>query len=150
MSYDSEVDTRRHIATVQLLIGQCIRTLMIRAEIHDQSKLDAIEKVVFDSVTPRLRELTYGSEDYKAVLEDMGEALKHHYANNSHHPEHYEDGVEGMDLIDVVEMLCDWRAATDRHEDGSIKKSLEINQERFDLSPQLYRILCNTVERMGW
>lgn len=59
-------------------------------------------------------------------------------------------GVYGMDLLDVLEMLCDWKAATARHADGDILKSLEINRTRFGISDQLYHILKNTVQRMGW
>ena len=47
-------------------------------------------------------------------------------------------------------MLCDWKAATLRHDDGDIQKSLDINAERFKLSPQLKQILKNTVEEMKW
>ena len=59
-------------------------------------------------------------------------------------------GVNGMDLLDVVEMLCDWKAAGMRHADGDILKSLKINRERFNIEPQLYEILVNTVKRMEW
>lgn len=32
--------------------------------------------------------------------------------------------VNGMDLLDVLEMLVDWKAAGERHKDGCIYKSL--------------------------
>ena len=80
----------------------------------------------------------------------MKVALDHHYANNSHHPEHYENGVNGFDLFDLVEMLFDWKAATERHADGDIRKSIGINKERFGISEQLCYIFRNTADRMGW
>lgn len=52
--------------------------------------------------------------------------------------------VEGMTLLGVIEMLCDWKAAGERHHDGNIFKSIEINTKRFSLSPQLVKILTNT------
>lgn len=55
-----------------------------------------------------------------------------------------------MDLLDIVEMLCDWKAATERHNDGDIMKSLEINKNRFNIDDQLFAILENTVKRMEW
>ncbi|WP_216369609.1 DUF5662 family protein, partial [Brevibacillus sp. MCWH] len=67
--------------------------------------------------------------------------------NNSHHPEFYENGVDGMDLFDLVEMVCDWMAAAKRHDDGNIYESLKINKERFGLSDQLYNIIKNTVDK---
>jgi hypothetical protein len=67
-------------------------------------------------------------------------------AANSHHPEHYSNGIQGMSLLDVIEMLCDWKAAGLRHADGNIFKSLEINKDRYKISTQLYSILFNTAK----
>ena len=33
---------------------------------------------------------------------------------NRHHPEYYEDGIAGMTLVDLEEMLSDWEAASHR------------------------------------
>ncbi len=78
----------------------------------------------------------------------MKVALDHHYAQNRHHPEHYKNGIDDMTLVDLVEMLCDWKAATLKHNDGNILRSLEINSKRFNMSPQVYNILKNTVEQL--
>ncbi len=51
-----------------------------------------------------------------------------------------------MDLMDVVEMFCDWKAATMRHNDGDIRKSIEINQKRFNMSDDLMEIFKNTAK----
>ena len=56
--------------------------------------------------------------------------------------------VNDMNLLDIVEMLCDWKAASERHNDGNIRKSIEINANRFGLSPQLVKILENTADVM--
>jgi hypothetical protein len=149
-NYDSTRDTLDHVEKVQERMYEFVDALRYRARIHDESKFYSPEKEVFDRVTPRLRTLTYGSDEYKAQLAEMGEALKHHYAANSHHPEHYENGIDGMTLIDVLEMLCDWKAATERHADGDIMRSLEVNRERFGISDQLANILANTVREWGW
>src|SRR5690606_34088097 len=108
------------------------------------------EKSEFDRLTPILKELQYGSDEYKASLSELQVALKHHYENNSHHPEHYENGVDGMDLLDLVEMFMDWKAATERTKDGSISKSIEFNKDRFKMSEQLVSIFKNTVRNYGW
>ena len=36
-----------------------------------------------------------------------------------------------LNLLDLIELFCDWKASTLRHNDGNIKKSIEINQNRF-------------------
>lgn len=148
--YDSTQDTLDHIAKVQRRLQQMRIELHCRGVEHDRSKLMSPEKEMFDAVTPKLKILTYGSDEYKAALAEMGDALKHHYANNSHHPENKSNGIDGMSLLDIAEMLADWLAATERVADGDILKSLEINRERFHISDQLYAILVNTVHEMRW
>lgn len=142
--------TWEHINQVQHLLAKVIRDLHTRSLQHDQSKLELPEVAYFAEFTPKLRTMTYGSTEYKACLKELDYALKHHYAVNSHHPEHYPNGVNGMTLMDLVEMLADWKAATMRHADGDLAKSLQINRERFGLSDQLAGILENTTRYLGW
>ncbi len=148
--YDSTLDTLRHSRRVDELLLQLITDLQARLTKHDQSKMEPPEKEMYDRVTPRLKASTYGSEEYKGFLADMGEGLAHHYAKNRHHPECHEDGVNGMTLVDVAEMVCDWKAATERHDDGSLEKSFPIQAKRFDLAPQLVDIMRNTAIELGW
>lgn len=150
MSYDSATETLKHIRKVQANLGRMVRLLIERGEAHDNSKLGPDEKSFFDEYTPKLSAVTYGSSEYRAMLDGLKPALVHHNAVNSHHPEHYLNGVDGFDLLDLVEMLCDWKAATERHNDGDIMRSIEINEKRFSLSPQVASILRNTVARLGW
>jgi hypothetical protein len=49
-----------------------------------------------------------------------------------------------MNLVDIVEMFCDWLAATKRHNGGDIMKFIVINQERFGFSDDLKAIFENT------
>jgi hypothetical protein len=148
MQYDSKADTLQHIKRVNELLLTAVSELLIRAGKHDSSKLESPEKELFDEYTPKLKNCTYGSEEYKEFLKGLKVALDHHYENNSHHPEHYENGVNGFDLFDLIEMAMDWCAAVERHDDGDIFKSLEINTERFQLSNQIVCILHNTFKRM--
>ncbi len=129
-----------------------ISNLASRATVHDLSKLEEPEKSAFDRLKAlSLSGMAYGSEEYRACLRAEKPAIQHHYKANSHHPEFYEKGVDAMSLFDVLEMLMDWKAATERMKDGGdIRKSIEINTERFKLSPQLAAILHNTVSECGW
>ena len=120
--------TLRHIETVRNFLGAVIKELVSRQELHDQSKLQEPEAEMFDVFTEKLRGSTYGSDEYKGFLKEMGVPLKHHYENNQHHPEHFENGVNGMNLIDLIEMMCDWKASGMRHDNGDLFKSIEINK----------------------
>lgn len=150
MKYDSKIDTLLHIKRVSQLLTEASIELIKRANVHDNSKLESPEKEFFDEYTPKLKGSTYGSEEYKGFLKGLKVALDHHYENNSHHPEHYENGINGFDLFDLIEMFMDWIAATERHDDGDILKSIEINKERFNMSGQLCDILRNTAIRLNY
>lgn len=150
-TYDSRPDTMAHIARVQDLLNLSAEKLQYRGRVHDESKLEEPEKSTFDECTLKLKAMAYGSDEYKAALAELKPALDHHYAANSHHPEHYENGVDGMTLFDVLEMFMDWKAATERMQGGGdIWRSIEINADRFKLSPQLVSILRNTASEMEW
>lgn len=145
--YDSTKDTAAHIERVRFYLAKCITELAIRSTDHDKDKIDnLVEKKLFDEYTPKLKECTYGSSEYKNFLEGLKEGLSIHYANNRHHPEHFENGIKGMNLIDLLEMIFDWKAASERHADGNVYKSIEINQERFGYSDDIKSILKNTVD----
>lgn len=148
--YDSTADTLRHSTRVAELLAPVVGQLAHRAATHDRSKTQEPEKSVFDRVSPRLATLTYGSDEYRASLAEMGPALRHHYVNNPHHPEFHVAGVAGMTLIDLLEMLADWKAAGERHENGSMERSMTINAKRFGVGEQLMSILQATAEELGW
>lgn len=138
-------DTHEHIDTVVKFISTFKRELTDRMIVHDYSKLKSPEVEIFTEYTPKLKGTTYGSDEYKKYLKEMQVALDHHYEKNSHHPEHWENGINDMTLIDIVEMFCDWFAATERHADGDIRESIKINTKRFGISEQLAKIFDNTV-----
>lgn len=152
MSYDSTPDTLWHSLRVAELMGELIKELLDRSIRHDLSKTREPERAVYDEVVPQLRAAPYGSVEYRTLVDAMGEGLRHHYAHNRHHPEHFADGINGMTLVDLVEMLADWQAATERtaRGDGDLAESLTINRERFGIAPQLMDILTNTAHHFGW
>lgn len=121
--------------------------LVWRGLIHDMSKFTAIESKGFAEVVGKLKTLTYGSEEYKFYLKKIQKQLDHHYANNRHHPEFFEEGIKGMSLVDLLEMMMDWRAAVKRHADGDILSSIEKNKERFGYDEFLASVFRNTVCR---
>lgn len=148
IEYDSSKDTLLHIKRVNELLGMAAKELIRRGNIHDNSKLKSPEKEKFDELTPLLKSLTYGTPGYKESLSELGIALEHHYKHNSHHPQYYKEGVNGMDLFDIIEMFFDWKAATERMDNGDINKSIEINKERFNISEQLTNIFKNTIAKL--
>ena len=143
---ECQVETMKHIEKVRETIRFFIDKLVTRSFDHDKLKLKSPEVEVFSEYTPKLAETTYGSATYLKYLQEMNSALNHHYANYRHHPEHFENGINDMNLVDIVEMFCDWKASSMRHNDGNLLKSIDINSERFGIEPQLKQILINTAK----
>ena len=141
---ECRVETQKHIEAVRKYIRFMIDKIDMRGVKHDASKLESPEVEVFAEYTPKLNSTTFGSEDYYKNLEQMKPALDHHYASNRHHPEHFVNGINDMTLVDILEMFCDWKASTLRHNDGNLLKSIETNAERFNMEGQLKQILLNT------
>lgn len=155
--YDSRPETGAHIDRVRDFLYAAIENLANRAECHDASKMVSPELEAFDIATPKLAKLVYGTPEYMASLSELDSALEHHYEHNDHHPQHFENGVRGMSLMALLEMLCDWRAASERMSQrtddpekvATFESGLAYNQERFGYSDELADILRNTVRELG-
>ncbi|HMQ92509.1 MAG TPA: DUF5662 family protein [Amaricoccus sp.] len=148
---NSKEKTLLHIRRVAELMGDSAQEIIRRGTAHDASKLTSGELgplAEMDALIARDGNVPFGSEAYEQRRTMLGPMLDHHYAHNSHHPEHYHNGVSGMCLFDVVEMLMDWKAASERGEQSSI--GMEAAFARFGIHGQLADVIRNTVERRGW
>jgi len=142
-------ETKAHIAEVAKLLQKIATQLLHRARMHDDTKLKEPELPLFMEYTPKLKEQVFGSDEYNESLKGLKVALDHHYNEYPHHPEHFgEAGIKGMSLVDLIEMICDWKASSMRTKDGDIVKSINgYSQKRFKFSDELKQIFLNTVQR---
>jgi hypothetical protein len=131
-------------------MSQGVSELLKRASEHDNSKLVSPERELFDEYSSELRKSSYGDQEYNEFLQKLDSAIKHHYEINSHHPEHYKNGLNDFDLFDLFEMFFDWKASSERHDDGNIYKSIEINKDRFSMTEQLCQIFKNTAKNLNF
>lgn len=143
-------DTMRHISQVRNLLNRVVAELLSRGEGHDQSKLESPEVELLTEARLRDEPCEFGSPRHKEVLANLqpylGPFFDHHYAHNRHHPQHFADGVAGMNLIDLVEFFADMASACQRSPNGNIRKSIAHNAPRFNMNPQLVRIFENTAD----
>lgn len=149
-----EADTRKHQQWVAERLMACAKKLLDRAVRHDASKFSDVERKSYVGPVWELntREVAYGSDEYKALTAQMGEGWQHHLAHNTHHPENAtltapefaSDPFAAMDLFDLIEMLCDWIAASKRR--GN-EPSLPIKRYVDDkwLDRQMECVLRNTL-----
>jgi len=144
--FECRYETQKHIEKVRKYIRFITDKLTTRGVNHDAVKLDTPEVEVFAEYTDILKNLEYNSPEYKENLSKLSVALDHHYANCRHHPEHFQNGINDMNLVDIVEMLCDWKAASERQHNGNLLTSIEQNANRFKMTDQLKQILLNTAK----
>jgi len=145
---ECRVETQKHIEKVRKYIRFFTDKLTSRGVNHDAAKLESPEVELFAEYTPKLATTEYNSEEYKQSLIGLKPALDHHYATYRHHPEHFANGVNDMNLIDLVEMLADWKAASERQRNGNLLTSIEVNANRFKMTDQLKQILLNTAKTL--
>ena len=117
-----------------------------RGNQHDASKYDPEEFPIYAEMTDEFQHHPFGSVGYENAKEAIKPASEHHFRHNRHHPEHFGNGIDGMNLVDLLEMVCDWKSATLNNPDrpGDLTKSIQIATEKYKISPQLAKILYNT------
>ena len=140
------VETYKHVQLVQNHLSKFTKDLIDRGLKHDTSKFEEPELSIFAANTHKLGLTEYGTDEYRALLREVQPAIDHHYAKNRHHPENHLNGINDMNLVDLIEMISDWKAATERNKNGNIKKSIEVNKQRYGIDSQLAKILENTVK----
>jgi hypothetical protein len=143
--------TVAHVTRIRHLIALCIDKLNNKSAHHDDSKFTELELSYLAKIEEKVYKegnAPFASPEYNERKKLLQPMLEHHYRNNSHHPEHFENGVNGMDLFDVVEMFCDWKAASERGEESSM--NLQHACEKYKIDSQLKEILYNTAKNFKW
>jgi len=135
----------KHKEDIAKMLAKFAGEISYRSAIHDNSKFDTDE---FNACSENVNE--FGKHEFDSPGERelrlrLSDAFSSHRKKNRHHPEHFDNGIDGMNLIDLLEMVADWRSASNRNAGDSIRKSLPIVQEKYKISPQLMNVLTNTI-----
>ncbi len=146
---ESTRDAIRHIGMVQCYLNELIKEWITRSSVHDLSKLNEPELSGYAGLSDAVKGLKYGTDEYRAAFAPFKAIINHHYEANDHHPEHFKNGLAGMNLLQLVEMVCDWKAASLRTS-STLEDSLEASFQRFKIEPQLAAIIYNTIRELRW
>ena len=133
-----------HISGVRRRVTLVCAALINRAITHDNSKYSEKELNAHISMGDEMNGIKYGTDAYYAIKRKYESLSVEHFANNRHHPEYHPNGIDDMTLVDVIEMLCDWLTGSE-NTGTPVERSLEINEERYNISPQLMKLLRNTI-----
>lgn len=142
--YNSLKDALLHKSRVNGIGIRVLAILNKRLKIHDNSKLVDPEKSTYDRYIPLLKKVKYGTPEYMKLKDKMyASGGNHHTKVNRHHPEYFENGIKGMNIIDFTEMCIDWYAAS-TNSDTSFLDGLDANKKRYNLSDDIICIIRNS------
>ena len=139
------LDCTIHKMWVFVYLAMFALKIIWRGVTHDLSKYSFCEASHFSRITHLLKKTEYGSEEYRAQLRSIKPAIIHHNQHNRHHPEFHKNGIRNINVIDFIELLADWKAASKRNKNGDVKVSIEKNQERFGYSDDIKSIMKNSL-----
>jgi hypothetical protein len=145
-------DIMLHKEKVSLNIKRIMDELYGRQLSHDNDKIvnDAIFEP-YDKYSDRLRSLKFGSVEYNQLLNnELSEAIdihsqnRHHFNSNQYKQEYH------IDLVDLLEHICDVRAALERnleYTDEQIRDKLigAFNIENISNLPNISNLIENTI-----
>lgn len=143
-------DILAHISEVAENLEDISHSLIKRAWAHDRSKLEPIEFDAFVQTRPKFKKANYGTKEYQECVDAIKPSIDHHYSKNRHHTAYFEDGFQGMNLIDILEMLADWKAANRRSPDLTFEDSLPKCYEKYGIPKNMQRHIENTLKYLGW
>ena len=135
--------TLEHIKRVKSKMEFFASVLAARGANHDNSKLTEPECSGWLAMDREPR-YPYGSKKYYDKMHRYKEVLEHHYSVNSHHPEHFKDPSLQMDLVDLIEMLCDWFSYSDNISWLEGYNTINSQCARFGLNDTIRHLLLNT------
>ena len=137
----------RHREIVGDYLASIAGYLRWRAREHDRSKLQFDEFEGFTRINKTARNHAYGSKEYDESLasaKQEGGCCSLHFSRNRHHPEFFENPKD-MGLFDLIELVCDWKAATETYGNNTLAESLEVQRKRFDFDDWQWKVIDDVV-----
>ncbi len=144
-------DLKVHKAKVEENILKIIKELNKRLKEHDNDKLQ--NPIIYDKYakySQKQRSLPYGSKEREEIENGsaMGEATRLHVIGNRHHFYDERNSITNnlVDLVDLIEVLCDWISAMRRNpltKDEEIER-LNLIFEKHKIPNTFRQLLLNT------
>jgi hypothetical protein len=129
------------VKTIMLRIGHSLnfdeKSLLERAKVHDLTKFSNDEILGYMLLGDEKEHARILTIEEKAIV---NKAIEHHYRNNSHHPQYYDDCNKMTDL-DLLEMVSDWLAcAIEKGRSPVITNSYNFNEANYQKILQYAKI----------
>ena len=129
--------------------------LTLRASNHDRSKFSEPELTPYIWLTWNYHHIQNNIPFELPIGMDqkIRDAKIHHFSNNRHHPEWHVD-LNDMTIVDLIEMVCDWKAAGQEfgekslvdYADRVLGKRFHFSQKKINLIWELIHKIDGMVE----
>lgn len=144
---ETEKYIRGHIRRVNRWLVHFSKAIFDRGQKHDASKLQSPEIEGWTQMDTEER-YPYGSPEYEEKKARYKWLFHEHYSKNRHHPEYFEihqnKSLE-MDLLDYIELLCDWLGYRDSINYTDASELIAQQCKRYGFSQEIYDLLLNTM-----
>ena len=135
-----------HVSEVQENLEIMASELRKRGFAHDRTKFQETEFDAFCSTREKFKKANYGSPEYQECIDIIKPAIDHHYQNNRHHTKYHKNGFRDMTLIDVLEMIADWKAAARRSPDKPhLIDTLNDAFKKYEIGEEMQGFIRRTV-----
>lgn len=142
MNFDERL--KQHKDGVKDYLSFIVNLLASRALTHDNSKNSNEEYKYFKMANSVNRNQFKTYEEYLNYIKPtLDKGLEHHYNVNRHHPEYFDNGIDDMNLIDILEMIVDWKVSIEQN-DKELYEEIDYNFKKYNVSEQLKKIILNT------
>jgi hypothetical protein len=148
--FDFLCDAILHVSEVSENMEAIAGELRRRGIAHDRTKFQALEFDAFVSTREKFKKANYGTPEYQECVELVRPAVDHHHKNNRHHTDFHPNGVNDMTLMDLAEMIADWKAAARRSPDRKLEDTLDYAFDKYGIGQQLGGVLRNSLVALGW
>ena len=139
-------NNKTHVYDFQEAINTICKALTTRAKTHDASKLKEPELTQYTEAAEKLEKFKPGSSDYLKIRDKYAIILSKHFTKNSHHPEHFKNGFNDMSILDLVDVLVDWKLDCG---DGDWNKFVDDRRDYYGMSDQVVQIFKNSKDVLG-
>ena len=154
-----KIRTHKHIASVREnlflfegVFGLSKSELELRGLNHDHTKFEADEENAYVWLS-WMYQMRLENPDFslpESIFKQIQVALSGHATKHAHHPEYHEN-PNHMQLLDVVEMICDWTAiAEENHGAGmSCRKWAQENlDKKWSFSIEMKELIYKVISEM--
>jgi len=156
----------KRIISYRIFPASEVGGLLLRAALHDSSKLKEPERVAYTYISWRYKKESEGKTFVIPEEINHRSATLHHVMTNSHHPEHHQNRTDiliydnrdslpqemvdarEMPLIDILEMCADWCAMSEEVGGNPVDWARENICKRWLFTAEQQKWIYKTLEEI--